>query len=90
MQMLERELKREKTMESAAREKRIKATQKRPNSAIRPMGQALDDLLTAAEQDFYNAIYDGDGAVKEAAIARAREYEDSRKVLPGSPAPVAP
>lgn len=78
--MLERELKREKTMEAAAREKRIKATQKRPNSAIKPTGVALDELLSFAEEDFFSAIDDGDGNVKDAAIARAREYDESRKV----------
>ena len=60
-EMLERELKREKTMEAAAREKRIKATQKRPNSAIKPVGAQLDDLLKQAEEDFYNSIDDGSG-----------------------------
>lgn len=77
--MLERELKREKTMEAAAREKRLKATQKRPNSAIKPVGSALDDLLRIAEEDFFNAIDDGGGDIKDAAIARARDFDTAKK-----------
>jgi dynein intermediate chain 2 len=57
--MLEREAKREKTLESAARDKRLKATQKRPNSgAIKPSGTALEDLLKMSEEDFYKTIED--------------------------------
>ncbi|KAI8915968.1 WD40-repeat-containing domain protein [Gorgonomyces haynaldii] len=74
-EMLERELKREKTMEAAAREKRIKATQKRPASAIKPVGQQLEDLLRQAEDDFFSAIDDGSGKLKEEALARAAEYD---------------
>jgi dynein intermediate chain 2 len=74
-EMLERELKREKTLESAVREKRIKAAQKRPNSAIVPTGTALEELLKQAEEDFYSYIDDGSGAIKEAAIARAKEFD---------------
>jgi hypothetical protein len=35
--------------------------------------------LTAAEEDFYNAIDDGDGTAKEAAMKRVREYDEMRK-----------
>jgi dynein intermediate chain 2 len=73
--MLEREAKREKTLESAVREKRIKATQKRPNSAIVPVGAALQELLNQADEDFYNYIDDGSGKIKETAIERAKEYD---------------
>ncbi|KAI8850615.1 WD40-repeat-containing domain protein [Chytridium lagenaria] len=59
-QMLEREAKREKTLEAAAREKRIKAAQKRPNSSnIKPTGTALDDIIQTAEDDFFATINDG-------------------------------
>ncbi|KAI9199587.1 WD40-repeat-containing domain protein [Polychytrium aggregatum] len=73
-QMLEREAKREKTLESAAREKRLKAAQKRPTSAsYRPKGSALDELLKMAEDDFFSSIDDGSGT------ARERLMEDKRK-----------
>ncbi|KAI8806510.1 WD40-repeat-containing domain protein [Cladochytrium replicatum] len=56
-QMLEREAKREKTLEASAREKRIKAQQKRANSAtFRPTGSALDELIKSAEDDFFLTI----------------------------------
>ncbi|KAI9090026.1 WD40-repeat-containing domain protein [Phlyctochytrium arcticum] len=59
-QMLEREAKREKTLESSAREKRLKAAQKRPNSgALRPQGQALDELIKQAEDDFFALMGEG-------------------------------
>ncbi|KAJ2998119.1 Dynein intermediate chain 2, axonemal [Globomyces sp. JEL0801] len=74
-EMLERELKREKTLESAVREKRIKAAQKRPNSAFMPTGQALEELLKASEDDFYSYIDDGDGKLRDEAMARIAEYE---------------
>jgi hypothetical protein len=58
--MLEREAKREKTVEAAAREKRIKAAQKRPNSsALKPTGAVLAELIQTAEDDFYSTINDG-------------------------------
>jgi dynein intermediate chain 2 len=77
--MLDRELKREKTLDSFAREKRIKAAQKRPNTAIAPTGQALDELLAQADEDFYSYIDDGSGKIKELAMERAREYESSKQ-----------
>ncbi|KAJ3365047.1 hypothetical protein HDU91_002347 [Kappamyces sp. JEL0680] len=73
--MLEREAKREKTLESAVREKRIKAAQKRPNSAITPTGPALEELLKAADDEFFELIDDGSGQVREEARARALEYD---------------
>jgi hypothetical protein len=46
----------------------------------------LDELLASgflnliiAEDDFYNAIDNGDGIAKDAAIKRAREYDLLRK-----------
>ncbi|KAJ1566128.1 hypothetical protein HK096_009706 [Nowakowskiella sp. JEL0078] len=55
--MLEREAKREKTLESSAREKRIKAQQKRPTSAsLRPSATALEELITSADDDFFLTI----------------------------------
>ncbi|KAJ3305547.1 Dynein intermediate chain 2, axonemal [Kappamyces sp. JEL0829] len=75
VQMLEREAKREKTLESAVREKRIKAAQKRPNSAITPTGPALEELLKAADDEFFELIDDGSGQVREEAKARALEYD---------------
>jgi dynein intermediate chain 2, axonemal len=74
-EMLDRELKREKTLESAVREKRIKASQKRPNSAIAPTGTILEELLKQAEDDFFSYIDDGSGEIKDAALARAREFD---------------
>ncbi|KAJ3116690.1 Dynein intermediate chain 2, axonemal [Phlyctochytrium bullatum] len=59
-QMLEREAKREKTLESSAREKRIKAAQKRPNSSnLKPTGSALDEIIKTAEEEFFATINDG-------------------------------
>ena len=76
--MLEREAKREKTLESSAREKRLKAAQKRPNSgAMKPTGSAYDELLKLAEEEFYGYIDDGTGQIKDAAAARAREFDSS-------------
>ncbi|TPX68025.1 hypothetical protein SpCBS45565_g03401 [Spizellomyces sp. 'palustris'] len=73
-QMLEREAKREKTLESSAREKRLKAAQKRPNSAaVKLTGAALDDLIKQAEDDFFSFIDDGSGTAREQAMARARD-----------------
>jgi dynein intermediate chain 2 len=73
--MLEREAKREKTLESALREKRIKATQKRPNSAIVPVGNALEELLKAAEDDFFSYIDDGSGNISEQAKEKAKQFD---------------
>ncbi|EGF84346.1 hypothetical protein BATDEDRAFT_22301 [Batrachochytrium dendrobatidis JAM81] len=74
-QMLEREAKREKTLESSAREKRIKAAQKRPNSgASKPTGSALEDLIKSCEEDFFNYIDDGSGAIRDEAFARIRDF----------------
>lgn len=73
--MLEREAKREKTLESAVREKRIKAAAKRPNSAITPTGPALEELLRQADEEFFDLIDDGSGKIKDAAKARAQEYD---------------
>ena len=58
--MLEREAKREKTLEASAREKRLKAAQKRPNSsALKPAGNALEELIKTSEEEFYATINDG-------------------------------
>ncbi|KAJ3291402.1 Dynein intermediate chain 2, axonemal [Borealophlyctis nickersoniae] len=71
-EMLEREAKREKTLESSAREKRLKAAQKRPNSsAMRPSGAALDEMINAAEDDFFSYIDDGSGTAREKALGAA-------------------
>ncbi|KAI8587487.1 Dynein intermediate chain 2, axonemal [Geranomyces variabilis] len=73
-QMLEREAKREKTLEASAREKRLKAAQKRPNSgAIKPTGTNLDELVKQADDDFFSFIDDGSGTAREQAMARMRE-----------------
>lgn len=57
--MLEREAKREKTLESSAREKRLKAQQKRPNSsALKPAGNVLAELLQTSEEEFFASIKD--------------------------------
>ncbi|KAJ1507092.1 Dynein intermediate chain 2, axonemal [Coelomomyces lativittatus] len=56
-QTLEREAKREKTLESAAREKRLKAQGKQPTSAVR--NESLDwpqEAVDAAEQEFFKSI----------------------------------
>jgi dynein intermediate chain 2 len=73
--MLEREAKREKTLESAVREKRIKAAQKRPNSAITPAGAALEELLKAADDEFFDLIDDGSGKFRDDAKARIMDYD---------------
>lgn len=73
--MLEREAKREKTLEAAVREKRIKATQKRPTSAITPKGPALQDLLKSADDEFFGLLGDGAGSIKSLAIARAADFD---------------
>lgn len=73
--MLEREAKREKTLEAAVREKRIKAAQKRPNSAITPTGAALEELLKSADDEFFDLIDDGSGKFKDAARALVMEYD---------------
>ena len=68
--MLEREAKREKTLEGLAREKRLKAAQKRPQSgANRLADETLDELLATAREDFFNAIDDGSGKMREEALA---------------------
>lgn len=55
--MLERENKREKTLESTAREKKFKAAQKRPNSgAVKPTGEALAELIARSEEEFYASV----------------------------------
>ncbi|KAJ3118551.1 Dynein intermediate chain 2, axonemal [Physocladia obscura] len=59
-QMLEREAKREKTLEASAREKRIKAAQKRPNSgSLKPTGAQLAELIKTADDEFFQTINDG-------------------------------
>jgi dynein intermediate chain 2 len=73
--MLEREAKREKTLESAVREKRAKAAQKRPNSGISPTGAVLEELLRAADEEFFELIDDGSGRIKDDAKARVLEYD---------------
>jgi dynein intermediate chain 2 len=73
--MLEREAKREKTLEAAQREKRLKAAQRRPNSAIVPTGAALEELLKTADEEFFDLIDDGTGKLQEKARARAAEYD---------------
>ena len=54
--MLEREAKREKNLETSAREKRLKAQQKRPASGIttdtEKVSDHVDELLKQAEIDF--------------------------------------
>ncbi|KAH6582055.1 hypothetical protein BASA61_008681 [Batrachochytrium salamandrivorans] len=75
-QMLEREAKREKTLESLAREKRIKAAQKRPNSgASKPTGSALEELIKNCTEDFYNCIDDGSGAIRDEAVSRVMGFD---------------
>jgi hypothetical protein len=83
--MLEREAKREKTLESATREKRIKAAQKRPNSSFMPAGVQLEELLKAAEEDFYALIDDGSGKIKDDAISRARDFEERHSDIKEAP-----
>eukprot|EP00842_Homolaphlyctis_polyrhiza_P004768 jgi/Hompol1/5292/HPOL_001254-RA len=86
-QMLEREAKREKTLESSAREKRIKAAQKRPNSgASRPTGTALQELIKTCEDDFFGYIDDGSGTIKDTAMARIREFDGIKNSEEQAPA----
>ncbi|KAJ3091761.1 Dynein intermediate chain 2, axonemal [Quaeritorhiza haematococci] len=77
-QMLERESKREKTLESSAREKRLKAAQKRPNSssALKPTGEALAEMVKRAEEDFVGIIKEEEQ--KEAAIASGAPQQSKR------------
>lgn len=51
--MLEREAKREKTLETLAREKRLKAQQKPPRKVIQ---ESVDEILKNAEKEFAAAI----------------------------------
>ncbi len=56
---MEREAKREKTLETAAREKRLKAQQKKPGSANPGeymRAQAMQEAVEQAEKDFFAAI----------------------------------
>jgi hypothetical protein len=59
LQMLEREAKREKTTEGAARERRLRM-QKRPNSSAQHKeGEfTLEELITKAEEDFFQITSD--------------------------------
>jgi hypothetical protein len=78
--MLDRELKREKTMEASIRERRLKANQKPVGMISKPNGAGLEELLKAAEEDFYSAIDNGSGTVRAEAAARAREYDQKHVV----------
>lgn len=75
--MLEREAKREKTLEGAVREKKIKATQKRPNSAVLPIGVELQELLRTADDDFFELIDDGSGTLRDLAKVRISGFDAS-------------
>ncbi len=61
--MLEREAKREKTLESVAREKRLKAQQRKPNSAVARGANeaAMEEAVRQAEEDFFHIIQDHKG-----------------------------
>ena len=73
--MLEREAKREKTLEGIAREKRLKAAQKRPQSgATKLNGSALEEILKSAQEEFFSAIDDGSGKVREEAETRLKGF----------------
>ncbi|KAJ3416059.1 Dynein intermediate chain 2, axonemal [Chytridiales sp. JEL 0842] len=73
-QMLEREAKREKTLEASAREKRIKAAQKRPGSGNGKLSaEMLDELLKGAEDEFFGAVNEGLGEGDEGWVARSAE-----------------
>lgn len=76
--MLERELKREKTMESAAREKRSK-TGRNPTLARALPNNTLSELLKSAEEEFYASIDDESGEIRKAAINRSEEYDSAKK-----------
>jgi dynein intermediate chain 2 len=68
--MLEREAKREKTLEGLAREKRLKAQQKRPASGgYKLTDEALSEVLSSAREDFLNAIDDGTGSKRQEALS---------------------
>ncbi|KAI9138568.1 WD40-repeat-containing domain protein [Paraphysoderma sedebokerense] len=65
-QMLEREAKREKTLESVAREKRLKAQQKRPVSSpgsAETREQHAQAQLELAESDFWRIIEESKGTI---------------------------
>lgn len=51
--MLEREAKREKTLETVAREKRLKAQQKPPKRII---VDSVEQILKTAEEEFNSAL----------------------------------
>jgi dynein intermediate chain 2 len=73
--MLEREAKREKTLEGIAREKRLKAAQKRPNSgAVKLTGTALEEVITSTEEEFFKALDDGSGTLRDEAMNRLKNY----------------
>ena len=76
--MLEREAKREKTLEGIAREKRLKAAQKRPQSGAAKLAtEAMDEIFTSTEEEFFKAIDDGSGSFRDEAQARIREFNDT-------------
>lgn len=54
--MLEREAKREKLLESAAREKRLKAQQKKPASTKDLAVPSMEELLKKAEEEFSKSL----------------------------------
>ena len=56
--MLEREAKREKLLESAAREKRLKAQQKKAGSTKELSGPSVDEFVRKAEEEFLKALSD--------------------------------
>ncbi len=76
--MLEREAKREKTLESIAREKRLKAAQKRPNSgaAKQQLSNPNDEVIKTAQDEPFAAIDDGSGAIREEAAKRLEDYKN--------------
>ena len=74
--MLEREAKREKTLEGIAREKRLKAAQKRPNSgAARLTGTVLDEVISSTEEEFFKALDDGSGQIRDEAMERLKAFD---------------
>lgn len=87
-QMLEREAKREKTLEGLAREKRLKAAQRRPNSAA-PKLSEVEEALAAAEEEFFKALDDGSGTQRDAALERLRQFDTSAAPMPAADTPVA-
>jgi dynein intermediate chain 2 len=64
-------------LEGIAREKRLKAAQKRPNSgAPKLAGDAFEEIIKQTEEEFFQALDDGSGTIREIAASRLQEFDN--------------